>query len=51
MAAVLAFSMGMVSETIVWFVFSSIDLGSQNRLQMVMNIVDVLLYFILPYPQ
>lgn len=47
MAAVLAFSMGMVSETIVWFVFSSIDLGSQNRLQMVMNIVDVLLYFIL----
>lgn len=47
MAAVLAFSMGMVSETIVWFVFSSIDLGSQNRLQMVMNIADVLMYFIL----
>lgn len=47
MAAILAFSMGLVSETIVWFVFSSIDLGSQNRLQMVMNIADVLMYFIL----
>lgn len=43
MAAVLAFSMGMVSETIIWYIFTPADPGSQSKLMM--NIVSVLMYF------
>lgn len=43
MAAILAFSMGMVSETIIWYIFTPADPGSQSKLMM--NIVSVLMYF------
>ena len=42
MAAILAFSMGMVSETIIWYIFTPADPGSQSKLMM--NIVSVLMY-------
>ena len=43
MAAILAFSMGMVSETIICSFFTPADPGSQSKLMM--NIVSVLMYF------
>lgn len=43
MAAILAFSMGLVSETIIWYIFTPADQGSQSKLMM--NIVSVLMYF------
>ena len=43
MAAILAFSMGMVSETSIWYIFTPADPGSQSKLMM--NIVSVLMYF------
>lgn len=43
MAAILAFFMGMVSETIIWYIFTPADPGSQSKLMM--NIVSVLMYF------
>lgn len=43
MAAILALSMRMVSETIIWYIFTPADPGSQSKLMM--NIVSVLMYF------
>lgn len=43
MAAILALSMRMASETIIWYIFTPADLGSQSKLMM--NIVSVLMYF------
>lgn len=43
MAAILALSMRMASETIIWYIFTPADPGSQSKLMM--NIVSVLMYF------
>lgn len=43
MAAILALSMRMASETIIWYIFTPADPGSQSKLMM--NIVNVLMYF------
>ena len=42
MAAILALSMRMASETIIWYIFTPADPGSQSKLMM--NIVSVLMY-------
>lgn len=43
MAAILALSMRMASETIIWYIFTPAYPGSQSKLMM--NIVSVLMYF------